>query len=163
MPGQPVISNNTPLVALWVLNRLDLLRDLFGEVLIPQAVHAEFVAVERMLRQNALGEAPWIQTTAVVNQQLIQAFSGLGPGEAEVLALAQERGAGLVIIDEARGRRHAQRLGLPLTGTLGVLMLAKEQGLVAALRPLLNALQEAGLRLHPRLIDQVLQMTGENN
>ena len=161
MPEQPVISNNTPLVALWVLNRLDLMGTIFGEVLIPQAVYTEFVAFERELRQNALWDAPWIRTMAVANQQSVRALSDLGPGEAEVLALAQERGAGLVIIDEAKGRRYAQRMGFRLTGTLGVLLLAKERGMIDSVTPLLADLQAAGLRLHPVLITRVLRLAGE--
>lgn len=161
MPAQPAISNNTPLVALWVLNRLDLLRSLFGEVLIPNAVYVEFIAIERIARQHALRDAPWVRPVNVADPRRVQVFSGLGPGEAEVLALAQECGAGLVIMDEAKGRRYAQRMGLPLTGTLGVLLLAKERGLVVSLAPLLTDLQAAGLRLHPALIARVLEIAGE--
>ena len=58
MPAAPVILNNTPLVAFWVLGRFDLLRDLYGEVMIPPAVHAEFLATEREDREAAL--RPWI-------------------------------------------------------------------------------------------------------
>ena len=86
---------------------------------------------------------------------------GLDQGEAEVLALAEERAARLVIIDERKGRRYANRLSIPLTGTLGVLLLAKERGLVTSLAPLLDELQEAGLYLDPDLVNQVLVLAGE--
>jgi uncharacterized protein len=58
MPDGPVVLNNTPLVALWAVGRLDLLRDLFGEVLIPAAVEAEFLAIDRSLREKSLAESP---------------------------------------------------------------------------------------------------------
>ncbi len=58
MLGAPVIANNTPLVALWVLGRLDLFHDLYDELLIPDAVHAEFLATERGQRASALAAAP---------------------------------------------------------------------------------------------------------
>ena len=61
MPTGPVITNNTPLVALLVLGRLDLLRDLFGEVLIPQAVYNEFLAFDNPQRQLAIDHSPWIR------------------------------------------------------------------------------------------------------
>ena len=64
MPDGPVVSNNTPLVALWILGRLDLLRDLYGEVLIPQAVHDEFIATEQARRQTTLNRAAWIKVTS---------------------------------------------------------------------------------------------------
>ncbi len=71
MPDKPVISNNTPLVALWVLGRLDLLGDLYGEVLIPQAVHDEFIATEQARRQSALNSAPWIKVASVSNTKRV--------------------------------------------------------------------------------------------
>lgn len=163
MPARPVVANNTPLVALWVLGCLDLLRDLYGEVLIPRAVHAEFLAAEHTLRQAALDQTPWIKPTKLQNPQRTLAYIGLDQGEAEVLALAEERAARLVIIDELKGRRYAKRLKLPLTGTLGLLLLAKEEGLIPALAPLVDKLQNAGLYLDPTLVTQVLQLAGEVN
>jgi len=161
MHGGPVIANNTPLVALWVLGRLDLLRELYDEVLIPQAVYEEFVATERAVRQAALENAPWIRPVSLANPQRARIYIGLDLGEAEVLTLAEERAARLVIIDELKGRRYAQRLEMPLTGTLGLLLLAKERGLVANLAPLLVELQEAGLYLGAALIDRALRLAGE--
>ncbi len=157
----PVIVNNTPLVALWVLGRLNLLRELYDEVLIPQAVYDEFVATERAVRQAALENAPWIRPVSLANPQRALVYIGLDLGEAEVLALAEERAARLVIIDELKGRRYAQRLEMPLTGTLGLLLLAKERGLVADLAPLLVELQEAGLYLGAALINRALRLAGE--
>jgi len=161
MPAGPVIVNNTPLVALWSLGRLDLLRELYGEVLIPQAIYDEFLAIERAVRQKALADAPWITPVSLTNPQRARLYIGLDRGEAEVLALAEERAARLVIIDELRGRRYAKRLEIPLTGTLGVLLLAKEKGLVDELAPLLRQLQEAGIFLNTALIDEVLRLAGE--
>ena len=163
MPAGPVVANNTPLAALWVLGRLDLLRELYGEVEIPQAVYDEFLATERALRQVALAQAPWILPWALDNPQRSRAYVGLDAGEAEVLALAEERGARLVIMDERKGRRFARRLGLPLTGTLGVLLLAKERGLIPSLAPLLAELQEAGLYLDSALVAQALRLCGEES
>ena len=161
MPVKPVITNNTPLVALLCLDRLELLCQLYGEVLIPQAVHSEFLATERATRQAALAAAPWISVTALARPQRTRVYVGLGAGEAEVLALAEERAARLVIIDELRGRRYARRLGLPLTGTLGVLLLAKERALITAVSPLLDRLLAEGLYLAPRLIHKVRKLAGE--
>jgi len=143
------------------LGRLDLLRDLYGEVLIPQAIYDEFLAIERPARQKALEESPWIESVSLTNPQRARVYIGLDQGEAEVLALAEERAARLVILDELKGRRYAQRLKIPLTGTLGVLLLAKERGLVADLASLLEELQEAGLYLSAALIDSALRLAGE--
>ena len=163
MPVGPVVANNTPLAALWVLGRLDLLRELYGEVLIPQAVYEEFLATERALRQTALAQAPWIRPVVLDKPQRSRVYVGLDQGEAEVLALAEECGARLVVMDERKGRRFARRLGVPLTGTLGVLLLAKERGLVPSLAPLLAELQEAGLYLDSVLVVQALHLAGEGD
>lgn len=154
----PVILNNTPLVALWSLNLLTLLRDLYGEVLIPQAVYEEFFATERSARQTALDEAPWIKITALTNPRQALVYVGLDQGEAEVLALATEWSARLVIIDEHKGRRYAKRLGLPLTGTVGILLTAKRNGLISALAPLINQL----LFLAPELVEKALELAEED-
>lgn len=76
--------------------------------------------------------------------------------------MAEEQEASLVLIDERKARRYAERLNLPLSGTLGVLLLAKEEKIISAIAPLLKAIQEAGLYLQNELIEQVLKMAGEN-
>jgi uncharacterized protein len=161
MPDRPVVLNNTPLVAFWVLGRLDLLRELFDEVLIPPAVEAEFLAVEETVRREALGRAPWIKTAALSHPRRELAYADLDQGEAEVLALGEERDARLVIIDERKGRRYAERMGLPRTGSLGVLLLAKQAALIDSVVPSIAKLQEAGLFLSPELVRRALELAGE--
>jgi hypothetical protein len=162
LQNNPVVANNTPLVALSVLERLDLLRELFGGILIPESVQQEFLATEEIARKQALENSPWIQADALEYPRRALAFTGLDRGEAEVLALAEEREARLVIIDERRGRAYARRLGLPLTGTIGVLLLGKERGLIDAIKPLLNKLLDAGLYLSPDLVAHALDRAGES-
>lgn len=161
-PDSPVVANNTPLVAFWVLGRFDLLQQLFGTVLIPPAVQAEFLGTERILRERALEKAPWIKTVAIKDPRRPLAYTGLDKGEAEVLAFAEECG-GTVIMDERKGRRYAQRLGLPLTGTLGVLLLAKERGLITTVSSAIAQLQNAGLYLDAALVARVLELAGESD
>lgn len=161
MPDRPVVLNNTPLVALWAIGRLDLLRDLFREVLIPRAVEEEFLAVETVARQHALLEAPWVRSVPLAHPRRALVYAALDQGEAEVLTLAEEREARLVVIDELRGRRFAERLGIPLTGSLGILLLAKEAGLIESVSVWLSKLQEAGLFLAPSLIQRTLEIAGE--
>lgn len=161
MPDRPVVLNNTPLVAFWTLGRLDLLRDLFQEVLIPQTVEDEFLATDRNARREALANAPWVKSIALSQPRRALAYAGLDRGEAEVLALAEEQDARLVVMDERKGRRYAERVGLPLTGTLGVLLLAKEAGLIEQVSDWTSKLQEAGLFLSPDLIRKILEVAGE--
>lgn len=161
MPDRPVVLNNTPLVALWAIGRLDLLRDLFQEVLIPRSVENEFLAVETAARQQALSDAPWVRSVSLAQPRRALVYAGLDQGEAEVLTLAEEREARLVVIDERRGRRFAERMGIPLTGSLGVLLLSKEAGLIESVSVWLTKLQEAGLFLAPSLIQRTLEIAGE--
>ena len=77
--------------------------------------------------------------------------------------LASERSAGLVVLDERMARRHAQRLGLTLTGTLGVLLRAKENGLIQAVGPLVEQLRRGGIRLSSTLIEKCLLLAGESS
>lgn len=163
MHDGPVIVNNTPLVALWTLRRLDLFQLLFGEVLAPAAVYAEFLAIERTLRQSTLATALWIRPVELTDPRRADTFVGIGRGEAEVLALAQERNARLVVIDDLRARRYAKRLTIPLTGTLGMLVLAKNEGHLAKVYPLIQELQMAGIFFSASLVRDVLMLAGESD
>lgn len=161
MPSKPVVVNNSPLSGLWAIGQLTLLRDLYDSILIPNAVFAEFVATETVSRTQYVAEADWIEVVAVQNKGHVLSFANLDRGEAEVLALAAERSAQLVIIDERKGRQYAEVLGLPLTGTLGVLVSAKHEGLIKTVRPHLQALQIDGLYLSSALIQKVLTAANE--
>ncbi|HEX2643847.1 MAG TPA: DUF3368 domain-containing protein [Thermoanaerobaculia bacterium] len=161
MPDGPVVLNNTPLVALWSIGRLDLLRELFGEVIIPLAVEAEFLAIDRSVREKSLADAPWVRTVGLAQPRRALAFAGLDQGEAEVLALAEERDARLVVLDERKARRFAERLELPLTGTLGLLLSAKETGLIDSVALLIDSIRDAGLYLRNDLVRRVLELAGE--
>jgi predicted nucleic acid-binding protein len=83
----------------------------------------------------------------------------LDEGELAALSLALQRGAA-VLIDELRGRTVAAQLGLTVVGTLGLLLMARERGLVGSLRPMVELLQRGGYFLSTRLIDQVLANDG---
>ena len=161
-PSQTVVVNATPVIALALINQLDLLRRVYGEALIPPAVRAEVLAggpgspgfVE-------LQRAEWIRVTDLQDPRRADLLSDLDRGEAEVIALAQELNATLVIVDERLARRHVRRLGLKLTGTLGVLLKAKERGLIPVVKPLIDRLQRGGFRLDYFVIAEVLLLACE--
>ena len=159
----PVILNNTPLVALWILDRFDLLRELYSSVVIPHAVEAKFLAVDEDRRRAGLHAAPWIESVALTVPAYAHAFSGLDLGEAEVLALALETSARLVVVDERRGRAYARRLGLSVTGTLGILLAAKTKGCIPQVEPLIAELLANQFYLHASLVSRTLATAGEAN
>lgn len=167
MPAEddwPVIVNATPIITLSLIERLDLFRDLFSEVLIPEAVHTEVLAggPGRPGAQQ-LAQSPWIRTVALAEPRIADLLTDLDRGEAEVLALALERKAGLVVLDERLARAHAKHLGLRITGSLGILVRAKEAGLIAQLAPLIRPLKEGGIRLGSALIAKALTLAGEDS
>jgi len=157
-----VVVNTTPIIALSILRQLKLLRDLYQEVAIPPAVEAEIlVGGATGVGIRELAAAPWVHTVPLRDPTRADLLVDLDRGEAEVIALAQERSAGLVILDERLARRHAARLGLKLTGTVGVLLRAKRKGLIEQIRPLIEEIQRSGIRLSPTLIAEALTLAGE--
>ncbi len=164
MLENPVISNTSPLVGLWTLGHLQLLRDLYTEVLIPEEVQDEFLATGELTREQALKNAPWIRSVVLTPPLDDTTYpNGIHRGEAAVFDLAKERGAQLVILDDLEARRYAKRIGLPTKGTVGVLLDAKRNGLIDALKPLLDILLEKGVRLGASLINEALQAAGEKH
>lgn len=164
MLENPVISNTSPLVGLWTLGHLQLLRDLYTEVLIPEEVQDEFLATGELTREQALKNAPWIRSVVLTPPLDDTTYpNGIHRGEAAVFDLAKERGAQLVILDDLEARRYAKRIGLPTKGTVGVLLDAKRNGLIDALKPLLDILLEKGVRLGASLINEALQAAGERH
>lgn len=158
-----VVSNATPLIAFSKLDRLAVLRDLFGTVHIPQAVYEE-VVVEAPERPGAaqIRQAEWIlvsKPTGVAKVNYLR--TDLDRGEAEVLILAEELEADWVLLDESKARIAAELLDLSFTGTIGLLLLAKQMGKIPAIRPLLDELRTKGFYLSERVYQAVLTRAGE--
>jgi predicted nucleic acid-binding protein len=164
MPEGPrlVVVNTTPIIALSLIGELDLLRSLYDQVVVPSAVEAEVLAGGRVgIGSSELQEASWLRVASLQDPRRAELLVDLDRGEAEVLALAQELQAGLVIIDERLARLHAKRLGLTLAGTLGVLLRAKQLGHVEALAPLIGRLRQGGIHLSDVVVTEVLTLADE--
>lgn len=157
-----VVANATPLISLALIGKLDLLQNLYGQVAVPGAVHAEILAGgPRGTGRVEVQQADWLRVIQLRDARRAALLADLDQGEAEVIALAQEMDAGLVIIDESLARRHAKRLGLTLTGTLGVLLRAKHSGLVPAIAPLIAQLREGGIHVSDAVVAEVMRLAGE--
>ncbi|KAA6301615.1 MAG: hypothetical protein EZS26_002221 [Candidatus Ordinivivax streblomastigis] len=85
----------------------------------------------------------------------------LDRGESSAIALSIELGNTLLIIDDLKGRKEAKRLGLKITGTLGLLFSAKQKGLIPALKPYLDKLQAVDFRISPIIVQELLTLSNE--
>ena len=157
-----IICNTSPLQYLYQIGRLDLLPRLVHRIVVPHAVAAELAEGRRLGLSLPVPEAlPWIELRRPRSEAVLRLATDLGSGETAVLALALEITDAVVILDDAMARRHAQVLGLRLTGTLGVLLDAKRGGLVTDVAPLLDDLQSLGFRLSGTTRDAVLRLARE--
>ncbi len=158
-----VVSNATPLIGLAKINHLDLLQDLFGAIIIPQAVYNE-VVTHAPNRPGAaeIRQATWIQTQAPTDPtKVAYPRAALDPGEAEALVLAEELAADWLLLDEPKARLAARLVGLKFVGTVGLLLLAKQTGKIAAVRPLLDELKVQKFHLSDKVYQAALNQAGE--
>jgi hypothetical protein len=157
-----VIANTSPIQYLFQLGLLDLLPDLYEHITIPQAV-CEEIDRGRMLGVSLpdLSALSWARIATPRGLFLFSLTNGLGRGELQVIALAKEIPDHLVLLDDRRARRFANLLGIRYTGTLGLLMKAKQTGLLDRLTPVCDHLVECGFRLRPEARRAVLTMIGE--
>ena len=155
-----IVSDASILINLARIGKLNLLRKLYGEIIVPEAVWQE-VVVDGTGRPGAedLQKAGWIKRVPVKNHQLVRALMlDLDAGEAEAIALALELEAELLFMDERLGRESAHYFGLHYIGLIGVLIEAKHRGVISAVKPLINALRDkAGFRIAKSLYERVLR------
>jgi predicted nucleic acid-binding protein len=152
MAEGPTVSNSSCLIALDAVGSLDILERLYGTIAVPNAV-----------AQECGGGLPsWVQVHAIRNQPLARSLGlDLGAGEAEAIALSFECSAARIILDDKKARRIATGLGLPVTGTLAVLLKARERGILSHVRGVLDALLAANFRISDALVREVLRQAGE--
>ena len=159
-----VVADAGPLIYLSVLQKLELLAELHGRVVVPGAVWREVVEVGAGLPGSAeVAAATWIEVRQIdESAALVVALrEHLDLGEASAIGFGVAEGADLLLIDERRGRHAATRLGLKGRGTLGVLVQAKRAGLIDAVGPHLQRLASSGFRLTDALTAAVLRQVGE--
>jgi uncharacterized protein len=156
------VSDTSPITNLAAIAQLDLLHQLYGTILIPQAVYEELTRFD-VPGSVEVQTLSWIETVAVVDTELVVELEmELDPGEASAIALAVERKATLLMLDERKGVQVATRYGLRVQGVLGVLLRAKAQGMIPLVRPLLDSLvNDAGFWMTKNLYQRILQIAQE--
>lgn len=157
-----VVVNSTPLIVLCGIGKLEILRELYRELLIPVAVYQEVTAVKDSACMQIMAQRNWIHVEKIQNETEKKMYRAkLHAGEVEVMILAQEQKADLVIIDDNAAKKTAKYLGLTVTGSLGVLLKAKQVGLIERVRPLLSEMKKNGFYVDSKLEEMVLKYAGE--
>ncbi len=157
-----VIVNTSPLLYLHQVGCLELLQQLYGTITVPPAIPQELeIGKLQGVDVPEVNSIEWIQTRPVASATLIPAVIDLGQGEAEVIALGLENPDSLLIFDDSLARRIADLYELRYTGTLGVLVKAKQAGYLSAVAPVIVMLRSKGMWLTDKIISDVLRLAGE--
>lgn len=129
-----VVSDATPIISFLKINRLDILGKLFGEVLLPEAVYEELTLNQFFLEEaEQVKSCEFFKRVSVSNNNavgMLMRITGLDLGESEAIVYSDENKSDLLIVDEVRARRVATSMKLRITGTIGVLIAANENGLL---------------------------------
>jgi len=149
------------ILSLLKINKLHLLKDLYTRITIPLAVFNEIEKGREKDYYTDLSQIKWITIKEIKDEHLMARFGNLDDGEAEVLVLAKEQNADLVLMDELMGRKYAKNLKIKLTGTIGILLKAKEMGKIKSVKNALTELIEKGTWISPKLLSTALKLSNE--
>jgi predicted nucleic acid-binding protein len=157
-----IISDTSPLSGLAIINQLSILPKLYQKIIIPTAVKKELTFPENpQFIIDSINNANWLEERIPTNISLINSLqidNNLDVGESEAICLALELSADFLVIDERLGRKEAKQKGLKIIGVLGILLVAKNKGLIPKIKPVLNQLiNEANFRVSPILYQQILK------
>jgi len=151
MKRKTVVADASTLIGLSRIEKLNLLRDLYGEVVIPQSLYDEVIA-ESKYSSEKIKSVKYLKVEKVSDNKMVELFLGyLGRGEAEVLTLSKEKKADLILIDEKKARRVARRAGFDIVGVLGLLLAAKNRALIPAVRPFIEELSKEAFGLSKKV------------
>ena len=158
------VSNTSPLLNLAIIGRLEIVRAQFERVFIPPAVMEECCLEEGRPGSSALRQAAeeWIIVVSPSDEALVRTLrQDLDQGESEAIALAVEKEASRILLDEREGRRRARNVGLETTGALGILARADREGELDSLSQELDRLEnEAGFWIGSALREKILDESG---
>jgi predicted nucleic acid-binding protein len=160
-----VISDTTPIISLMKIDYLDILEKLYKNIIIPRAVYDELIIntdyddeIDIIKRCTFLKVQDVEENLSVL---LLQKQLNLDKGESEAIVLANNINADLIVIDERKARKIAKDIGLNVTGTLGILVEAKQKELIKELKPLLDGLIDNNIRIDKKLYAEILKLVEE--
>lgn len=157
-----IVVNSTPLIVLCGIGKLDILKDIYQEIFIPMAVFREVTTKDDSACIQLKTSGEWIHVEEIKDHSEKKMYKAkLHDGEVEVMILAQEQNADLVILDDNAAKKTAKYLGLPVTGTLGVLIKAKRMGIIESIKPLITEMRKNGFYVSDNVEVMVLEQADE--
>lgn len=162
-----VISDTTPIISLIKIEKLNLLKELYEQIIIPEAVFSELTSNHDFENEiSIVKNCDFIRTAKVVNTEtldVLKKISGLDSGESESIVLYDECNANLLLIDERKGRKVATQLGIKIIGTVGIMMQAFDKGLLtpSEIKSDLQKLISSDIRFSKSLCNRILNYIGE--
>ena len=161
-----VVSDTTPIISLMKAGQLELLQKLFGVVYIPEAVYRELTENEAFSEEAKLvRECEFLFVEEVDNGKsvaILRNFTGLDAGESEAIILADEKSSDVLLMDEHKGRQVAKKMGITITGTIGILTQAFDEGMRTKedVERCIEQLKENGIRISEKLYQRLGMYVG---
>ena len=145
------------------IDKIILLKELYGKVFIPEAVHNEISIKSGSKAHLAIEKfQDWVIVKSIQNIEAKRFFKvQLHDGEVEVMILGRELEAEMLIIDDHLAREYAKYLGFKVTGNLGIILKAKEKGFIECVKPLVDRLVDNGIYIEGKLYQSILEIAGE--
>lgn len=157
-----IVVNTSPWIALSICGQIPLLNRLYKEVYLPLGVKEEILAGgEKNIGVRELKMYSWLRVERVADIEKVKLLYELERGEAEVIVIAKEKGVRKVLLDEKVARLQAKILGLEVIGTLGLLLKAKKEGMLSAIRPFIVKMLENGIWIKDEIVKGVLEAANE--
>lgn len=162
-----IVSDTTPIITLMKMGQLNILKQLYGKVLIPNAVYIELTGNEKFITEaSQIMSSDFLKVEEVDNEvavTILREVSGLDAGESEAIVMANSRKADLLVMDEHKGRSVAKKMGLPIAGTVGLLLKAFDERMLTAgdIEKCIDSLKETNVRISERLFDIMREHIGE--
>lgn len=162
-----VVSDTTPIITLLKINKLGLLKELFESIAVPSAVYNELTSNRQFLEEGKIiKNTEYIKVVDVVDikaVELLRRATGLDLGESEAIIFSDHSKAGLLLIDEANGRKVAKQMGIPIMGTVGVLMAAYKEEFISSceIKECIDIMKNSGRHMSEKLYSQLLDLIRE--
>jgi len=154
-----IVSDASPLIVLLKTNNITILKDLFQQITIPQAVYKEISAKEQ--EKSLFDKIDWIKIRKIKNTDMTSFIEKLlDKGETEAIIIAKELQTKL-LIDDAKARKYAKMLDIEVIGTLGLLKMAKTHGIIISVREVISKMLDEGYYINGKLIKSLLIDVGE--